>query len=214
MGILIGVMILLGAYLLAAIPWGLVIGKFRGVDIRKVGSGNIGATNVTRTLGRGWGRLCFALDFLKGFVPVYVVGRLTAGGTVEDRGHILLALTALACVSGHMWSVYIGFKGGKGVSTAGGILLALSPFALVAAGAVWVIVFKISRYVSLASICAAAVLPPAAWILSLGGVTPLPGSVLVLLVFLAGLTIFRHRGNIARLRAGTENRFDRKGGVK
>ncbi len=210
MEILIAVAIVAGAYLFASIPWGLLIGRINGIDIRKQGSGNIGATNVTRTVGKGWGRLCFLMDFLKGLLPVLIAKKLTMTGSVSDPYQIVIASTALACVAGHMWSIYIGFKGGKGISTTAGLLMALTPYSVLIAGVVWAAVFFTSRYVSLASICAAVILPIAAVIFSVTGVQPQPGTVLGLLIFLAALAIFRHRSNISRLLNGTENRFDKK----
>jgi glycerol-3-phosphate acyltransferase PlsY len=206
----IPVIVIIVSYLFASIPWGLLIGKLRGIDIRKHGSGNIGATNVTRTVGKGWGRLCFLLDFLKGLLPILAVRHLIAQGFIDDPYHIVLAATALACVAGHMWSIYIGFKGGKGISTTAGLLLALVPYSLIPAAALWVIVFYTFRYVSLASICAAIFLPLAALTLSLLNIQPRPASVLVLLFFLGALAVFRHRDNISRLMNGTESRFDKK----
>ena len=193
---------ILCSYLAGSIPFGYLIGRWNGKDIRTLGSGNIGATNVTRVIGKGWGRLCFALDFLKGFLPVLTVKLLT--------GSTLYAAIAVFCtVIGHMLPVWLKFKGGKGVSTAGGAVMALSPLSVVCAAVVWVVTFLIGRYVSLASILAAVVLPFAAWGLTYAGFQ-LSLPVLILLIFLAVLTVWRHRSNIQRLLNGTENRFDRK----
>ena len=192
------------AYLIGSIPFGLLIGKLNGKDIRKEGSCNIGATNVTRVVGKWWGKLCFLCDFLKGFLPVFWVMR-----TYPGEG-LLIALTALAVVLGHVFPVYLGFKGGKGVSTAAGAALALSPLAVVIAGAVWVLVFLTSRYVSLASLAAALALPVSAWLLHFFAGFQLPLPVGILLILLAVLTFWRHRSNIGRLLNGTESRFERK----
>ena len=193
----------LASYLIGAIPFGFLIGKCKGVDIRKEGSCNIGATNVTRVVGKWWGKLCFLCDFLKGFLPVFAVSFL------KDVPQWYGVLIAVLTVAGHIFPVYLKFKGGKGVSTAGGAVMALSPLSVVCAAVVWVVTFLIGRYVSLASILAAVVLPFAAWGLTYAGFQ-LSLPVLILLIFLAVLTVWRHRSNIQRLLNGTENRFDRK----
>lgn len=198
--------LILFSYLLGSIPCGYIIGKFNGIDIRTVGSKNIGATNVTRCVGKKAGKLCFALDFLKGMLPVLLAQQCK----MPETG-VLAVL--LAAILGHIFPVYLKFKGGKGVSTAAGAVMALAPLPLLTALVVWVVVFTISRYVSLASITAAAVLPVVAWIFKLAGI----GSVsaqsplsLVLLTVIAVLAIMRHRSNIQRLLNGTESRFGKK----
>ena len=197
---------ILAAYLIGSIPFGLLIGKLNGKDVRKEGSCNIGATNVTRVVGKWWGKLCFLCDFLKGFLPVfYVVKQYPGDG-------LMITLTALAVVLGHVFPVYLGFKGGKGVSTAAGVALALCPLAVVIAGAVWVLVFLTSRYVSLASLSAAVALPLSAWLLHFFTNIKLLLPVGILLIVLAVLTFWRHRSNIVRLMNGTESRFERKKG--
>ena len=156
------------AYFIGAIPFGFLIGKLHGIDIRKVGSGNIGATNVTRSVGKAAGKLCFFLDFLKGILPVYLAGLLCPGEPV-----VALAAGA-ATIAGHMFPIYLEFKGGKGVSTAAGVALALAPYPLLIAFAGWVVVFLVWRYVSLASIVAAVLLPCTAILFALckiGGAT-------------------------------------------
>ncbi|MBQ9337074.1 MAG: glycerol-3-phosphate 1-O-acyltransferase PlsY [Lentisphaeria bacterium] len=204
MATLIFILTVLLAYLVGSIPFGLLIGKLNGKDIRKEGSCNIGATNVTRVVGKWWGKLCFLCDFLKGFLPVFIVMRV-----YPDEG-LLIALTALAAMIGHIFPVYLGFKGGKGVSTAAGAALALCPAAVVFAGVVWVAVFLTSRYVSLASLAAALALPVLAWLLKFVADVPLPLPVGILLILFAVLTFWRHRSNIERLANGTESRFERK----
>ncbi len=193
------------AYICGSVPWGYIIGKANGVDVRTVGSKNIGATNVTRCVGKRAGQLCFALDFLKGLLPVLIARY------VVEVGGIAELLVVFAAIAGHIFPVFLNFKGGKGVSTAAGAVMALAPVPLVTALAVWVVVFFISRYVSLASITAAAVLPVVAWVLILTGnrdAASVP--VAVVLTVVAALAIFRHRTNIQRLLDGTENRFGRK----
>ena len=220
--------IALGSYLVGAIPFGFLIGKLhKGIDIRKHGSGNIGATNVTRVLGKGWGRLCFFLDFLKGAVPViaasmlstressqFVVEHLPEWLKVEpclpDPGGLLACVAAFAAVCGHIWPVYLNFKGGKGVSTAAGAILALNPLSLLSAGAVWVIVFFASRYVSLASIAAAVSIAVFCVVYKIAGLSNANPPEMILFFLLAALSVTKHASNIRRLREGTENKFERK----
>ena len=210
------VMLVIFAYLMGSVPWGFIIGKAKGIDVRTVGSKNIGATNVTRCVGKAAGKLCFALDFAKGALPVFAAQKLIGCGFISMpqawQVYVVIAVL-LATVLGHMFPVFLKFHGGKGVSTAAGAVVALAPVALLTALVVWVVVFLVSRYVSLASISAAAVLPVAAWVLYLIGFgselarTP---EVRVFLILIALLTIIRHRANIQRLLQGTENRFGKK----
>ena len=196
------------SYLIGAIPFGFLIGKCFHKDIHKEGSGNIGATNVTRVIGKWWGRLCFFLDFLKGWAPVFAANCYFS--TQESPASGLLLLTAgAATILGHMFPVYLKFKGGKGISTAAGVALALAGWTLLAAGLVWVVVFLISRYVSLASILAAATLPVAAVALNLW-YRPVPLSIQIFFGAIAIVAIYKHRSNIVRLKNGTELRFERK----
>ncbi|OGV52976.1 MAG: acyl-phosphate glycerol 3-phosphate acyltransferase [Lentisphaerae bacterium GWF2_52_8] len=199
-------------YLFASIPWGYLIGRCKGVDIRKEGSGNIGATNVRRVLGKPMGILCFSLDFVKGFLPVFATAALAKKGFFpENNFDIPTVLAAFAAMAGHLWPVYLGFKGGKGISTAAGILLALAPLALFASGAIWALVFYSSRYVSLASICASLALPLCAWGFSSTGCCELSKPLLILLFAIALLSVAKHSSNIKRLLNGTENRFSKPG---
>ena len=204
MDTVISAAVVASAYLIGAIPFGLLIGFLNGKDVRKEGSCNIGATNVTRVVGKWWGKLCFLCDFLKGFLPVFIVMRLYPG-----QGW-LIALTALAAMLGHVFPVYLGFKGGKGVSTAAGAALALCPLAVVIAGAVWAGVFFLSRYVSLASLAAALALPVSAWLLKFFAGFALPLPIGLLLILFVILTFWRHRSNIVRLMNGTESRFQKE----
>lgn len=200
------------AYCAGSIPSGFLIGKAKGIDIRLAGSGNIGATNVTRVIGKAWGRVCFFLDFMKGALPVLIMVFLTKHrGILPDEAGILPGTAAFCAVCGHIWPCWLGFRGGKGVSTAAGAILALSPLPLLSAGAVWVTVFFASRYVSLASVISAALLPCFALLYNHFRIgTKASGPELILLFLLAALTILKHQSNIRRLRAGTENRFGKK----
>ena len=199
------------AYLLGSVPFGFIIARAHGKDLRTIGSGNIGATNLARAVGRQWGYVCFALDVLKGLIPVAVVGAIV--DVRSDPVALSLWLTVgIAAIVGHVFPVYLRFKGGKGVATSFGVALGLWPYfticALVAL-AVWVIVVLIWHYISLASICAAAAFPIA---LALG-MSALPDwdsaslwPLLVAAIIIPILVIVRHRANIARLVAGTESK--------
>lgn len=200
----------LGSYLLGSIPAGYLAGRLAGIDIRNTGSGNIGATNVTRVLGKRYGYPVFLIDFLKGFAAV----RMSI--LISERAHLTPALlelvgilAAVCCVIGHSFPVWLKFKGGKGVATSAGALFALMPFVLLIGAVIWVVTFQLSRYVSVASITATVALPIVIWIMiSLGqmhGTTMLYFS-----VCLAAVVILRHRSNISRLLRGTEPRFKGK----
>lgn len=197
------------SYVAGSIPWGFLIGKFNGLDIRYHGSGNIGATNVRRVLGRDWGILCFVLDFLKGLLPVLLIG-IHCGGAMAVGAEYGGLLAAAATVCGHIWPFWLKFKGGKGVATTIGAVLAVAPLSVLIALISWVVLFYTFRYVSVASLGAAAMLPVGCIIVALvrGGAVLSP--TLGLLVLLAGVIVFRHRSNLQRLINGTEYRFDRK----
>jgi len=202
--------LLVGSYLVGSIPFGYLAGRIVGIDIRQAGSGNIGATNVVRVLGKGYGYPVFALDVLKGFGAVKISMLMASGRPPEwNSPEIFGILAAISSVLGHLYPPWLKFKGGKGVATSAGALLALTPIATVIGVAIWIIVFWVTRYVSLASIIAAVVLP------------------IVILVFnsqdqnkgkplfyssacVAGVVIWRHRSNLSRLIRGTEPRFTRK----
>ena len=205
-------LLILAAYVIGATPFGFLMGKAKGLDIRNHGSGNIGATNVLRIVGKKEGIIVFGLDVLKGLVPVLVGQRLAAQILGEHAGQwlsVVCVLIALATILGHNHTFWLGFKGGKGVATSGGALVALMPWAVLAALVVWLAVFYAKRYVSLASICAAATIPAALLVQgALCGRHEPPLLLLALLVALLG--IWRHRLNIVRLRAGTENRMGKK----
>jgi len=201
------IVILAAAYLLGAVPFALLIGKMHGVDIRKAGSGNVGATNVTRTVGKGAGRFCFFCDFAKGALPVALVQWF-----YPQLPWLAMAAGA-AAILGHVFPVFLKFKGGKGISTAAGAAFALAPYPLLVALAVWIVVFFISGYVSLGSICAAAILPVGAFCFAragIGGKAALSPVTLGFFVLIAVLAIWRHRSNIRRLLDGTESSFKKK----
>lgn len=193
------------SYFLGSIPFGYLIGRVGGIDIRRWGSGNVGATNVGRVLGVRRGVFVFALDALKGAAAVGLIGRGFAGLFGLDYS-LCLVLCGAAAVAGHTFTCWLRFKGGKGVATALGAWLVLAPVTTLIALAVWAILVAIWRYVSLGSIVAAVVLPGALVALNYSGLQ----AVLPQLVFaalLAALVIVRHRGNIVRLVKGTESRI-------
>ncbi len=196
-----------GAYLIGSIPFGFLIGKAYGKDIRQFGSGNIGATNVVRVIGRWPGRCCFLLDFLKGYGPVGAVLLLIRNGIIADPYGIAPLLAIAGTVAGHMFTCFLRFKGGKGVATAAGAVFGIAPLALLTALAVWAAAFFWSRYVSLASILAAAALPVVAVTYNGLGWECFSMPVLIFLAVLGALAIYKHRSNIRRLFDGTENRF-------
>jgi acyl phosphate:glycerol-3-phosphate acyltransferase len=195
--------IALAAYLLGSIPFGfLLVRIFRKEDIRSKGSGNIGATNVIRSGAKGLGALTFLLDVCKGFFAVFVAGYIAAVVGVPYRNAV--ALAAICAVLGHIYTVWLKFKGGKGVATAFGVFLALAPWAAFASLGVFAVVFALSRYVSLASILGAAAFPVFALLLRHEpyGVWLTAVAILVPLVVIA-----KHHENIGRLLHGTEYRF-------
>jgi len=189
------------SYVIGSIPFGLLISKAKGVDIRKQGSGNIGATNVLRCLGKPLGISCFVLDALKGYLPAALFPLI---GKVDPTFGILFGTAAIL---GHNFPIFLNFKGGKGVATSAGVLLGVAPLAVAIGLLAWILVFKISGYVSLGSIIAALVVIATGWTAGYG-----PG-IATALTLLGALTVWRHRENIKRLAAGTENKFRRKSKV-
>ncbi len=194
------------AYFYGAIPYGFLTARIvKGVDIREVGSGNIGATNAARVLGWKFFPLVFLLDLSKGVLPTLAVTLLVpAGGPYHP--HPLAVAAALAAVLGHVFPVYLGFKGGKAVAAGTGAFLVLAPQAVLAALVVWVVIFAIWRYVSLASMCGALSLAISVWAFS---ADPLGSGVFLTTVGTLGalLVIALHRANIKRLLSGAEHRI-------
>jgi len=199
------------AYLLGSIPTGFLVAQARGVDIRTVGSGNIGATNVLRALGRGAGGFVLLVDTLKGWLAVAVMPRLLIlllGTTTEARGgglEILQIISGVCAILGHNYTCWLQFKGGKGIATSAGVLLALVPWALLIILSVWIVIFSATRYVSLGSLAAAAALPVASWL------THESLTKVIVTGALGALAMYKHKTNIRRLLDGTEPRFQRKG---
>jgi acyl phosphate:glycerol-3-phosphate acyltransferase len=182
------------AYLLGSVPSGYLLGKSAGVDVRKFGSGNIGATNVARAIGKRKGMVTLIADATKGFVPVMI-------GVKLDLAPAGLAFIAAAAFIGHIYPVFLKFHGGKGVATALGTLLALAPLAVFALLALFATVFLTSRIVSLSAMVAALAAPLILWLFYQ------PPAIVALGFFYAAVIMLRHQDNIARLRAGTEPRF-------
>ena len=209
MTIIILAIIFLASYLTGAIPWGFIIGKLKGVDIRNHGSGNIGATNVTRIIGKPWGIFCFAIDFAKGLLPVVIVKILFPSVFFLSATQVSIAiiLAVMGTVIGHIYPVYLGFKGGKGISTGTGALVAITPLAIVCGLIAWVVVFKAFKYVSLASIIAAIIVSVISFVFSYSGIYPIYPILLYFIALLALFAIYKHKSNIKRLLNGTENSF-------
>jgi len=204
-------LLIVGAYLLGAVPFGLLIGLGRGVDIRTQGSRNIGATNVGRVLGRKWGFVCLALDILKGLVPTLTATLALPGPATDPTRQLLLVATAVAAVLGHVFPVYLGFRGGKGVATTIGVALGIWPYytiAMLAALAGYGVARYATKTVSVGSLTLA-VLFPVAVVVALwwsGAGVAAHGPLVAVAVLLGLVIIVRHRENIARLLRGAEHR--------
>lgn len=197
-------------YLLGSCPNGYLVSRARGIDIRQHGSGNIGATNVLRVLGKRLGYLVFGLDALKGLLAVRFAFAFAVPVALGTAHREFVGIAAgLACILGHTFPVWLHFRGGKGVATSAGVLLGLMPIAVVSVFVVWVLLFQITRYVSVASIAAAVALPIfVALYLRLKALTG--ASLLPFSIVIAGFVVWRHRSNMERLLRGKEQRFGEK----
>jgi glycerol-3-phosphate acyltransferase PlsY len=196
--------------LFGSFPAGYFAGRLAGVDVRKVGSGNIGATNVLRVLGKKWGYPVFAIDMLKGFAAVRLAFVLVnRWPDAKPYAEYIAILAALMSVAGHIFPIWLRFKGGKGVATSAGALIGLMPLAVPLVFFVWIIVFEITRYVSLASIIGAIALPIIAGLLARWKFIDTWALIYFSLLIMA-LVLWRHRSNFSRLLKGTEQRFTRK----
>ena len=199
------IVVVLIAYLLGSIPTGFLVAKARGVDIRTVGSGNIGATNVFRFLGKPAGVFVLLADAAKGWLAVIPMARLVGGWFFPDAGPLSREwfgiCAGIAAILGHNYTCWLYFKGGKGIATSAGVLVALVWGPLLIILGVWIVVFALTRYVSLASIAASFALPFAAWVVD--------GSLNIIIVtaVLGALAIYKHKANIQRLIKGTEHRM-------
>lgn len=202
----------LAGYLVGSIPFGVLIGRLNGIDLRKVGSGNVGATNVTRVLGKKWGYPCFLLDVAKGALPPIIGGLLIHGpgtGVPSTIQQVAWLSSACGAILGHVFNPWLKFRGGKGVATALGATLGLYPYLTLAglcAFTTWIVVTLVSRYVSVGSIVAAVAFIPFMVALNWNCV----GQLWPLIIFastMMSLIVVRHLGNIKRLLAGTENKI-------
>lgn len=198
------------AYLIGAIPIGYLVARINGMDIRKVGSGNIGATNVYRCVGKSWGIFTFLVDFIKGYLPVAFFPMLVQSWSTDiSPTYLSLAeseqalLFGCMAVVGHNWPVFLRFQGGKGMATGAGALLGFAPLVMLIGLISWLIFFLATRYVSLSSILTAIVIVVAAWLLQHEKLL-VPAALTIMGV----IVIWRHRSNIKRLLAGTEHRFE------
>lgn len=195
--------VLLAAYLIGGVPFGYLLVRLKtGKDVRDMGSGNIGATNVLRTTGRAFGVLTLLLDIAKGWVAVWLMGRFTGGDAAW------MAAAGVAVVLGHAFPVFLKFQGGKAVASFVGVAAALAPLALLATVVVFVLTVARTRFISLGSILGAALFPLAVWLLYHPA-----WQVMAAVTFCGSFIVWRHKSNIERLRAGTENVF-RLGGKK
>ena len=206
--IISGLSVLFWSYLIGSIPNGYLMGKFNGLDIRRHGSKNIGATNVRRILGRPWGIACFILDFLKGLIPVMVIGHMIASDWAIGAGYGGL-IAAIGAVLGHVFPVWLMFRGGKGVATSLGVVCGLAPLAFLVGILVWLFSYYVlyRGVVSVASMLAIFMMAVSALIFKMTIFPHLSWVTIFLLFFLAIIVIVRHRENIKRLLEGTESSF-------
>jgi acyl phosphate:glycerol-3-phosphate acyltransferase len=202
------IVVLAGSYLLGSIPFGYLIGRIAGIDIRKVGSCNIGATNVVRVLGKRYGYVVFLLDFFKGFgavrLSMLLAMRSPPGWNSPELFGIIAAVSS---VVGHSYPLWLKFKGGKGVATSAGALFALTALGGLIGLGIWIVIFWLTRYVSVASITAALLLPVV--ILVISWRDERPRAIFYFSLCAAAVVIWRHRSNLSRLLRGTEPRFTR-----
>ncbi len=209
------VILIIGAYLLGSIPFGLIIAKTHGKDLRSIGSGNIGATNLVRALGKKWGYLCFSLDLLKGLIPMLIAGAFLSSQPTVTENFLRLA-TGIAAIMGHIFPVYVKFRGGKGVATSFGFSLGLWPYYSICAFVaiiIWTAVILIWRYISLASMIASLFFPGTLIVLiaikqnwDFATLWPL----VITAAAIPVIVIFCHMANIKRIIAGTESKVFKK----
>jgi glycerol-3-phosphate acyltransferase PlsY len=203
------ILIALLSYLMGSVPAGYIAGRFAGIDIRRVGSGNIGATNVLRVLGKPYGYAVFLFDFCKGFGAVRMsILIINAAHPGNQESELVGIMAGVLCVLGHTYPVWLGFKGGKGVATSVGVLFGLMPAAALTVLAVWFVTFQATKYVSVASIAAAVALPVTAAVMVRFEKAGMP--LVYFSACLAVVIVWRHRSNVSRLMKGTEASFRRK----
>ena len=204
------VLVFVESYLLGSIPFGYLAGRIAGIDIRKAGSGNIGATNVLRVLGKRYGYPVFVLDFLKGLGAVRIAMAIAMAVRPESTSpQVVGVLAAVSAVIGHSFPIWLKFRGGKGVATSAGALFGLMPLAMVIGGTIWILTFLLTRYVSAASVTTAVALPFViaiiTWLNQTDGKALFYSSLCI-----SAVIIWRHHSNLSRLVRGTEPRFTRK----
>ena len=203
----------LGAYLLGSIPTGFLVAKAKGIDIRSVGSGNIGATNAMRVLGKPAGIAVLLMDAAKGFAAVWLASLMLKDNSIFDLHtdysivdlQTLRVVAGIGAVLGHNYTCWLNFKGGKGIATTAGVYLALAPWALLVALVVFILAILLTKYVSVGSIAGAIALPVTVWVM-----TPQNIFLGIVTTALGVLAIYKHKSNLQRLMAGTENRLGQK----
>jgi acyl phosphate:glycerol-3-phosphate acyltransferase len=206
--VMIWLLIVFVSYLIGSIPSGYLVARTQGVEIRRHGSKNIGATNVLRVMGKKWGYLVFLCDSSKGFLAVKL-GLLIAADS-QFSPVLGGVIAAISCILGHNYTLWLGFKGGKGIATSGGVALALFPIPVICCVAlVWIVVFYLGKYVSLASIAAAVALPFAVF-LTVAKTGADFWKLFGFSILIAAMAVWRHQSNIVRLMNGTESRFRKK----
>lgn len=191
---LVIILLIFAAYVIGSVPTGYLLGKLRGVDVRTIGSGNVGATNVARAVGKSQGIITLIADAAKGYLPVFTALQL-------GQDSLTVALTAIAAFLGHLYPLFLNFRGGKGVATGFGALLALAPMATLVLVVVFALTAVATRIVSLGSLATAVAAPLSLWLFHQ------PAAIVAMGCFLGAMVIMRHRANIRRLLAGTEPRF-------
>jgi glycerol-3-phosphate acyltransferase PlsY len=191
---LVIILLIFVAYVIGSVPSGYLLGKLRGVDVRTIGSGNVGATNVARAVGKSQGIITLIADAAKGYLPVFTA-------LVLGQDSLTVALTAIAVFLGHLYPLFLNFQGGKGVATGFGALLALAPLATLVLVVVFVLTVVATRIVSLGSLATAVAAPLSLWFFHQ------PPVIVAMGCFLGAMVMMRHRGNIQRLLAGSEPRF-------
>jgi glycerol-3-phosphate acyltransferase PlsY len=207
--VVIFILIALLSYLMGSVPAGYIAGRVAGIDIRRVGSGNVGATNVLRALGKPYGYAVFLFDFFKGVGAVWMsILIINAAHPWNQESELVGIMAGVLCVLGHAYPVWLGFKGGKGVATSAGVLFGLMPAAALTVLAVWFVTFQATKYVSVASIVAAVALPVTAAVMVHFEKAGMP--LVYFCACLAVVIVWRHRSNVSRLMKGTEPSFRRK----
>ena len=201
------IIIVVGSYLIGSLPTGYLAGLYCGIDLRTRGSGNIGSTNALRVLGKPWGYTVFLVDFLKGLIPVLLAIHWSIQVSTIQPPSAPGALAALCVLLGHSFPVWLRFRGGKGIASSAGVIVGLFPTAFPFMIGIWMLIFTLTRFVSVASIAASIALPVAVIILYL--LHKADWLSLLVSIVMCALALWRHRGNISRLTAGTEPRFEK-----